>query len=49
MIADDGVVSAWFEEPGINDSGVDNDPYVESTPEKLLNWLDENEAERKAA
>jgi|TARA_R110002049_G_scaffold12509_11_gene55954 peroxiredoxin len=49
MIADDGVVSAWFEEPGINDEGVDNDPYVESTPEKLLNWLDQDEAERKAA
>ncbi|VWX56890.1 peroxiredoxin [Sphingorhabdus sp. 109] len=42
MIADDGVVSAWFEEPGINDDGVDNDPYVESTPEKLLEWLDNN-------
>jgi len=49
MIADDGVVSAWFEEPGINDEGVDNDPYVESTPEKLLDWLDNDEAERKAA
>ena len=49
MIADDGVVSAWFEEPGINDEGVDNDPYVESTPEKLLNWLDSDEAARKAA
>ena len=47
--SDDGVVSAWFEEPGINDDGVDNDPYVESTPEKLLNWLDQDEAERKAA
>jgi hypothetical protein len=43
------VVSAWFEEPGINDDGVDNDPYVESTPEKLLNWLDGEKAARKAA
>ncbi|ATW05631.1 peroxiredoxin [Sphingorhabdus sp. YGSMI21] len=49
MIADDGAVSAWFEEPGINDDGVDNDPYVESTPEKLLGWLDSEEATRKAA
>ena len=49
MIADDGVVSAWFEEPGINDDGVDNDPYVESTPEKLLNWLDSNEETSEAA
>jgi len=44
MVADDGVVSAWFEEPGINDEGVDNDPYGESTPEKLLDWLDNNKA-----
>jgi len=44
MVADDGVVSAWFEEPGINDEGVDNDPYGESTPEKLLEWLDNNKA-----
>lgn len=42
MIADDGVVKAWFEEPGINDDGVDNDPYVESTPEKLLEWAENN-------
>ncbi|PHR16817.1 MAG: peroxiredoxin [Sphingopyxis sp.] len=49
MIADDGVVSAWFEEPGINDDGVDNDPYVESTPEKLLNWLDSNKEASEAA
>ena len=49
MIVEDGLISAWFEEPGINDEGVDNDPYVESTPENLLNWLDSNEAASKAA
>jgi peroxiredoxin len=39
---DDGVVAAWFEEPGINDEGVDDDPYGESAPEKVLDWLREN-------
>jgi len=39
MVIDDGVISAWFEEPGINDTGDDEDPYVESTPDKVLEWL----------
>ena len=38
-VVEDGKVVAWFEEPGINDSGVDTDPYVESTPENVLAWL----------
>lgn len=42
MVIDDGVVSAWFEEPGINDTGDDDDPYVESTPDKVLAWLQAN-------
>jgi peroxiredoxin len=33
------VVVAWFEEPGINDLGDDEDPYLVSTPEKVLEWL----------
>lgn len=40
MVIDDGVITAWFEEPGINDSGEDEDPYVESTPDKVLEWLE---------
>jgi len=39
MVIDDGVIKAWFEEPGINDTGDDDDPYVESTPDKVLEWL----------
>jgi thioredoxin-dependent peroxiredoxin len=39
MVIDDGVVKAWFEEPGINDTGDDEDPYTESTPDKVLEWL----------
>jgi len=38
-VVDDGTISAWFEEPGINDVGSDDDPYEESTPERVINWL----------
>ena len=41
-VIDDGVVTAWFEGPGINDAGTDDDPYVESTPDKVLEWLKAN-------
>lgn len=34
----DGVVEAWFEEPGRRDNA-DNDPYGESSPETVLAWL----------
>ena len=46
MIVKDGVVEAWFEEPGFNMIGSDNDPYEETTAENvlgLLNYLKENE------
>ena len=42
MIVQDGEIVAWFEEPGINDDGSDEDPYTESTPENLLDWLRAN-------
>jgi thioredoxin-dependent peroxiredoxin len=42
MVIDDGVITAWFEEPGINDVGADEDPYTESTPDKVLAWLEAN-------
>ena len=38
-VVDNGVVSAWFEEPGINDEGTDDDPYGESAPDRVLTWL----------
>jgi peroxiredoxin len=41
-VVDDGVVVAWFEEPGINDDGEDDDPYGESAPENLAQWLKDN-------
>lgn len=39
MVVDNGTIVAWFEEPGINDTGDDDDPYGESAPEKVLEWL----------
>jgi peroxiredoxin len=41
-VVDNGVITAWFEEPGINDLGEDDDPYQESTPERVLEWLSAN-------
>lgn len=42
MVIDDGRIVAWFEEPGINDEGLDDDPYGETAPDKVLAWLKEN-------
>jgi peroxiredoxin len=42
MVIDDGVITGWFEEPGINDDGADEDPYGESAPDKVLEWLAAN-------
>ncbi len=40
-IVKDGVVEAWFEEPGICDNH-DQDPYGESSPETVMAWLKAN-------
>lgn len=42
MVVDDGVVVAWWQEPGINDTGADDDPYIEATPEHVLEWVQAN-------
>ena len=39
MVVDDGVVEKWFEEPGINDEGADNDPYTVTNPEVVPDYL----------
>ena len=41
-VIDDGKVVAWFQEPGINDNGLDSDPYEQSTPENIMAWLKAN-------
>lgn len=48
-VVDDGVVTAMFVEPGINDTGADSDPYGESTPEKALEWVKANPYRGKIA
>ena len=35
----DGIVEKWWEEPGINNDGSDDDPYGETVPEKCLEYL----------
>jgi len=35
----DGVVEKWFEEPGINDCGEDDDPYGETDPKQVIEYL----------
>ena len=49
MVVEDGQIVAWFEEPGINDDGSDADPYGESAPEKVVEWLEQNREGVKAA
>lgn len=39
MVVNNGVVEQWFEEPGINDAGLDDDPYTVTNPEVVLNYL----------
>lgn len=39
MIVEDNRVTGWFEEPGINDTGADDDPYGETAPERVLEAL----------
>ena len=40
-VINDGVVEAWFEEPGRADNHGE-DPYGESSPETMMKWLKEN-------
>lgn len=42
-IVKDGVIEAWFEEPGLMDDCAD-DPYGVSSPENVLGWLREAKA-----
>lgn len=37
-IVNDGVVEAWFEEPGLSDN-CETDPYGESSPQNILDHL----------
>lgn len=38
-IINDGVIEKWWQEPGINNNGEDDDPYGETTPENCVEYL----------
>jgi len=38
-IINDGIVEKWWQEPGINNDGSDDDPYIETTPENCISYL----------
>ena len=38
-VINDGVVEKWWQEPGINNNGEDDDPYIETTPENMMEYL----------
>jgi hypothetical protein len=42
-IINDGVVEQWWQEEGINNDGEDTDPYEQTTPEKCLGYLGQNQ------
>jgi len=39
MVVHDSVIEKWFEEPGINDVGADDDPYEATDPETVIAYL----------
>ena len=39
MVVDNGTITNFFEEPGLNQTGDDDDPYGETTPEAVLEAL----------
>lgn len=49
MVVDNGTITHWFEEPGINDEGLDEDPYGETAPENILEALRNSENISQAA
>jgi hypothetical protein len=38
-VLNDGVVEKWWQEPGINNEGTDDDPYEQTTPENCVGYL----------
>jgi len=41
-IVNDGVIERWWQESGINNDGLDEDPYEQSTPENCMSYLNGN-------
>ena len=42
-IIDNEIITYLAEEPGINNFSNDEDPYVESTPEKVIKFIEETQ------
>jgi peroxiredoxin len=42
MVVKDGEIEKWWQEPGINDEGADDDPYLETTAEVAIAYLKEH-------
>jgi peroxiredoxin len=38
-ILNDGAVEKWWQEPGINNEGSDDDPYEQTTPDNCIKYL----------
>ena len=38
-IIKDGIIEKWWQEPGINNLGSDEDPYIETKPENCIEYL----------
>jgi peroxiredoxin len=38
-IINDGIIEKWWQEPGINNMGLDDDPYGETKPENCIKYL----------
>ena len=39
MAVKNGVIEQWWQEPGINNEGLDDDPYVATTPNNVIDYL----------
>ena len=39
-VINDGVIEKWWQEPGINNDGQDDDPYEQTTPENMIAYLE---------
>ena len=38
-VINDNTIEKWWQEPGINNEGTDDDPYIESTPDNMVKYL----------
>ena len=39
-VLNNGIIEKWWQEPGINNDGSDDDPYEQTTPENMVDYLE---------